>query len=360
MKKIKCKYCEKEFEKLKILQHISSEHQDAAYGKLKVLNIEQFNKKKEEISLLNIVDLKDIVIKKFFSKNGRLSPNYRKKFFIDSIGENTYENIFYYSNFLKINSSFKERIYCIINNIYSYKICECGNEIKKFQNLKGFSDWKYTNYCSQSCANKFTNYKRDSEFYKNVSKKIVHTRKGKNNYILTDEMNIALWTNSAREKRNNTNIKKYGVKNPGVLGAYSSKVATQFIKNFLKENNISEDRCFYKNKETNKNEFYQMIEIGEIKKYISYDLVVFSDIKSAEDKNKNNIDLILEYNGPWHYKEEEIVGKELEKANPYKNSPTKIEVFNNDTIKLNHMKLYTKEILIYWEKDKKIETYFKK
>lgn len=97
------------------------------------------------------------------------------------------------------------------------------------------------------------------------------------------------------------------------------------------------------------------------KRYSSYDLVVFSDYQSYDTKNLNNIDLVLEYNGPWHYTKQELVKHGNEPAVPYKINNkfiyTKYQVFIMDQCKLNHISKYTNNILIYWEKTKTLSKY---
>ena len=82
---------------------------------------------------------------------------------------------------------------------------------------------------------------------------------------------------------------------------------------------------------------------------MSYDLVVFDD--------NNKILLVLEYNGPWHYKLDDVNLDENGPATQYEKSKSKLETYNFDLLKLNTIFVECKNILIYWEKIKKLENY---
>lgn len=263
------------------------------------------------------------------------------------------DNIYYYTNYLEDNAKFSDRVNLILNGLPNTKVCKCGKIIKKIKR-NGSKAIGFNDYCSQSCANRFTNYKKSAEFYKKVSEKIVKTRKKNNSYKVNDAFKNCMKNPEIREKAKNTNLKRYGVENAGVMGAYSSKAAESFIRRFIAENKITEERCFFKNGGVNGMEFFQMIYSETLKKkiYISYDLVVFKDESSAVKKDLNNIELILEYNGPWHYKENEVKVRGNLPATPYKKSKTIKETYEFDLFKMNVLKKYCDNFLIYWEKDK--------
>lgn len=357
-----CKYCNKKYENNQILQHISSTHRNVYEEKLKIvdLNIFQFDSKKDinelKCILVEFEKLKQIILDNFIIEN-KITPIFRRKYFIDKIGESVFKSIFYYTRHLIKDSTFKHRIFCILNNINEYPKCKCGNIITKtFENsLKNFS---YNLYCSQSCANRYTNFKKPKEYYKAITKKVVKTRKKNNSYKLSPKHREVFWSEESNIKRKETNLKKYGVANPGVLGAYSSKAAFNYITKFLEENNIPLKHAYYKNGGVNNKEFFQYISIdnGE-NKYVSYDLVVFEDVNSAKNKDLSKIILVLEYNGPWHYKKDEVIFSKSEPATPYKNSKTKLESYNGDVFKLTHIRKFCDNILIYWEKSDTLEKF---
>ena len=85
--------------------------------------------------------------------------------------------------------------------------------------------------------------------------------------------------------------------------------------------------------------------------YFSYDLIVF-------DEFLKEINLILEYNGPWHYSKDEVKKDPNSPSHPYKkNITSKKQVYEKDLFKLNYIKRKCSNILIYWEKDKKLQKY---
>ena len=156
---------------------------------------------------------------------------------------------------------------------------------------------------------------------------------------------------SVKNKKIKTCEEKYGIKNPGVMGAYASKSAYLFIKKFIEDNNINDALCYYKGGGINGKEYYQMIYDDVKSKYIyvSYDFVLFKDDKLKE------IDMVLEYNGPWHYTKEEVELDPKGNSSPYKNSKSKMEVYEFDIKKLSHIPASKK--LIFWEKTKKMEIF---
>lgn len=312
-----------------------------------------FNKldfsKIEETNNLKIDIIKKEIIDKILLKNGNIDPSISNYDIIVKRNLlNLIKNIKYLSNFLPNDEKIKNRIKCILNDIKSYQICRCGEEITKF-NKSSLTSNIFNLYCSQKCSNRYTNYEKGSEFYKKVSINIVKTRRENNSYIPTDSFRYYL-----RNKENYENFKKvcknkYGVENPGVLGAYSSKSAEKYIRSYINENNIDENRCYFKGGGINNKEYFKCIIIDGKKIYMSYDLVVVDD--------NNKIILVLEYNGPWHYKIDDINMDANGPATPYKKSKSKLETYNFDLLKLNTIFVECKNILIYWEKIRKLENY---
>lgn len=117
-----------------------------------------------------------------------------------------------------------------------------------------------------------------------------------------------------------------------------SKTAIKYIKDFLDQRNIEYSKCYFHSNEFNKGgEFMQWIN-GNI---YSYDLVVY-------DEN-GNIDIILEVNGPWHYRYDEVTRNPDIKATPFKKDLATIkESYNKDVIKINHALDISNEVYIYW------------
>ena len=118
---------------------------------------------RSEIKSLSIIDLK-VYIKNIIINN-RISPSISSYDFI--IKNNLLEmmsNIKYYTLFLPESENIKTRTFVFLNNIRIFKMFLCIKILKSL--IKSLID-----YCSQSCANRFTNYLKDP-FYKELSKKI--------------------------------------------------------------------------------------------------------------------------------------------------------------------------------------------
>ena len=318
--------------------HIRKYHRPKqVFKKLKFENI------KKSLSL-KIEDVKYGIINRILSNN-RINPSSSSEdYIIKNDLMNLIENIKGYSDFLPTDSPLKVRVYCILNNISEYPKCKCGKEIKKFNK-------SFNLYCSQSCSNKYSCLKRGKEFYREIAEKIVSTRTKNGTYIPCDN-----FKNYLKDKNNLNSFKmkckeKYGVENPGVLGAYSSKSAEKYIRDFIVENKIDEGKCYFKNGGISGKEYYMNL-FNEIKNkfiYLSYDLVVINDNK--------DIILVLEYNGPWHYKKKEVDLDPNSPATPYEKSKSKIETYNFDILKLNLIFEKCKNINIFWEKERKLEIY---
>ena len=322
----------------------------------------------------NILSLTEVkrILKTLINDKGKLNVNIKRVVFIrnrDLIP--FFESVYFYTDFLKADVEIRERLFCIKNNITEYPLCEhCGNILMIFK--KNFTNGYYGKFCSANC-NRAVNHpwtNKSEEEKKKIQEKRVKTNRKNGAYNFSDEhkrkMSERALSAEVKEKKRKTNLERHGVENAGVLGAFHSKSATEYIIRFLKERNISPDRCYYHDKENDKREFFQMIFVPflEKKKYCSYDLIVFETKKYADEKNLDKIELVLEYNGPWHYLKEEVDGHENEKAVPYKNNNsytyTKAEVYEMDKLKIDHMKKYSKEIYIYWERYKKVDHWMEK
>lgn len=306
-------------------------------------------KKSNEI---NIMSLKKLILENGLIKNGKPNNLINRNFFVNK-HLIIFQNVFYYTDFLSNHVKISERLYCILNNLIDNENCECGKKIIKFKNfISG-----YNQYCSQSCSNRYTNFKRDEKIYKLIGNKTSTTRILNGTYNVTDETRKKQSKSAldpiVKRKKELTNIKRYGLSNPGVLGAYSSKSAENFIRNYIKENNINENICYFKNGGINKKEYYQIIldNTNGGKKYVSYDLTIF------KDKELTTLDKIIEYNGPWHYRYNDYINRPNEPATPYKNSKTIKDAYNFDILKNNHIFALGIDIFIYWEDTKTLVKY---
>lgn len=139
-----------------------------------------------------------------------------------------------------------------------------------------------------------------------------------------------------------TNLKRYGVeypiqnkeisargtttkiKNGGFTKSNSSKEATAFIRNYIKNKQYAIDQCAYADAEIGLHEW----GIYSNGRWILYDLVVF---ESGQRGDKTKIIEILEYHGPFHYTKEEAELRGSKKAYPWKtNNTTILESYNRD------------------------------
>jgi len=309
---------------------------------------------------LSIEEMKEMMKSKKIINNGKLNSNIQLSVFI--LNRNLlefFENVYWYTNFMKKDANVKQRLFCIWNSIFECPKCKlCGKISRDFSG--NFTNGWFNAFCSRRC-NILFNYPRKflSKYKKKkMLEKMSKTRKERYPTLpkeWRDKLRIAAGKSEVKNKKKQTCLIRYGIENPGVLGAFHSKAATNYIKDFIKERNIDINCCYYYDPKLKKKEFFQMIEINGSKRYSSYDLVVFENKKASETKDLSKISLVLEYNGPWHYRKEDIIGHEQEPALPYKSvNIKKIEQYDLDILKIKHMLKYTKNFFIYWWKEKKL------
>lgn len=299
--------------------------------------------------------IEELILNKqlFFAKNGKPIIIYNK-WKNEKKLEKLMSTLLFYTSFLEESKFLLSlRFHCIENNLINYPICECGKLIKK-----NFNGVHFNKFCSQNCANKYTNSLKEGVYGKEMSEKIWKTRRENGHGTLSiehkDKLSKAHKTKETQEKFKQTCLKKYGVENPGVLGAYSSKSGEKYIREFLNDRNISEKRCYFKNGGINNKEYFQMIydESKQKHVYFSYDLIIF------KNEDLKEIELVFEYNGPWHYNKEDVLIDPNGPSIPYKtNKLTKKETYIKDKLKLDHINC--DNILIYWEKSEKLQKYEK-
>lgn len=219
-----------------------------------------------------------------------------------------------------------EAIYCLLKGKPTG--CQhCGQPTGFIHMGKG-----YRPFCSSRCnATHHTPSKFLTEEQRQTkSEKMSCALKGRK---MSVEWRQALSTAAKRSDVKHAKAKtckeRYGVENPGVLGAFSSRAATDFIKRFLAFMEIDEDRCMFKAE--GKREFYQNIVVSwsDKQRYVSYDLVVFRTHEGCVRADMSDIELVLEYQGPWHYRPWEVMD-ERQPATPYPNSLTKAQILEID------------------------------
>ena len=157
-----------------------------------------------------------------------------------------------------------------------------------------------------------------------------------------------------------TNLKKYGVscamKLPGVaqksvktrfknntyIKNINSKEAHEYIKNYINNKGYHLNQCAFSDKEHN------LYEWGYYYggRWILYDLVVFEE---GFRGNKDKIIEILEYHGPFHYKEKDVKERGDEKAYPWKYKKMTIkESYEIDKLKEKFAKSLTMNYNVIW------------
>ena len=163
-----------------------------------------------------------------------------------------------------------------------------------------------------------------------------------------------------KEKSRQTSLKKYGVscamklpevaqrsvetrfKNNNYIKSTSSGEARDFIKDYIKNKNYELSQCAFSDKE---NDLYEW-GYNYKGRWILYDLVVFED---GFRGNKDKIIEILEYHGPFHYKENDVLERGDEKATPWVKSKMTIqESYEIDMLKEEFGKSLTFNYNIIW------------
>ena len=156
-----------------------------------------------EVQILNI---NNILIKLFFNKLGK-----RRKNIINKFINNSYPNIQNYLDKNFINSySLDEKLYRLKYNLKEIPKCPICNKYKKFLSFK----LGYSNTCSKECSRKLA---------------IINTKKTK-----LEKYGSSTYNNS--NKRNETNLLKYGYKCPLSNNLIKEKAKETSIKNYGVDN----------------------------------------------------------------------------------------------------------------------------
>jgi hypothetical protein len=107
---------------------------------------------------------------------------------------------------------FSMRLYCIMKNITSVPLCECGRHVTIRQNSRAgechYDSYIFSTYCSRECA-------RKSETTVKKRTNTMTARYGDHNMRTPDGI----------EKFKNTMLEKYGVENPMMVDSIKKKVA---------------------------------------------------------------------------------------------------------------------------------------
>ena len=190
-----------------------------------------------------------------------------------------------------------------------------------------------------------------------------HVAKIKKTSIERYGIQWAALTDEAVEKRKHTNFEKFGVEFPmqlksisekatatkiergGFTKSNSSKEATLFIRQYVQERNYDLEQCAFADVEYGLHEW----GVHHNGKWVLYDLVVF---QKGHRGNKTKIIEILEYHGPFHYTEQDVIDRGGDKAFPWKSSHTTImESVNKDRLKEKLARELTMDYNIIWARN---------
>jgi ROS/MUCR transcriptional regulator protein len=162
-----------------------------------------------------------------------------------------------------------------------------------------------------------------------------------------NKMRIACSNPDVAKQRRKTLLERYGTDNTLEIQPRFSKMAYNFIKQYIKNNNINENRCYFARGGINNREYVYFDKFN--KRHIMFDLVVLAE-------HSKDIELILEFNGPFHWRWNDVRDNPNSSSTWFKtNSMTKLESYNHDQYKLNIAKTISNNVLVYWLCDKSVE-----
>jgi len=235
---------------------------------------------------------------------------------------------------------------------YKSKFPGCTLRSENYSNLRRlkFKNKTYEEIYGSAKAIELKNKRRESATKQMTDPKQISIRKEKcgapEHYTLQRKLNMSsAVTDEVKLKRKLTTIKNIesGKFNHKIYGRQSN-VARSFILNYLRDNNILDSNCYYDGGGINNKEYYQVVYDTIKSRYrtICYDLVITKD-------GKHNIECIVEINGPWHYRLDEVLLDPQGKSCPLKtNKYSKLESYNLDCLKLNHALDLCESVYVYW------------
>lgn len=149
------------------------------------------------LTINRIMDKEFLISNNIIMQSEMINPHFSRKVLNnDKWALMIYKKVEEYTNFLTSNHSFKERIFCICNNIRKLPVCKnCGNPTK-LQYNRDIKSRSFTTFCSTKCAIPFR-----------------------------DECKIL-------EKRKKTNTKLYGAENLMFLEQSKNKMKKTCLLNY--------------------------------------------------------------------------------------------------------------------------------
>lgn len=244
-------------------------------------------------------EIKTIILKFLNEFNKfKLSDRYSSLYFKFRGNLEFYSEILYHTKFLNIkeNVTWKERVYCILNDIEEFPKCKyCGNN----KNITFVSiEWGYRDYCSVKCSSN---------------------------------------SKEKKTKIEETNLEKYGFKNAwGHVKSYSNISQELFnsiylllddkIKKYTYYGSLNKEYVLYRDIENNRN--------------IRPDFAIVSPEKQ----------LIIEFYGDlWHANPKDF--KEDDHPNYSKSNLTSKDIWERDKNRIDIMEKEGFKVKIVWEKD---------
>ena len=273
-----------------------------------------------------------------------------------------------YSEVEYINSSTKIKIICPLHgefyqypldHIKNYNGCIKCSKLKAIQtNLERYG--VENPFQSEKIKNKIKQKNLERYGVENPSQSSEIKQKKVETSLKNYGVENPTQSETVKQKSKQTNLEKYGVsfamKLPGVaqksvetrfknnnyIKSTSSGEARDFIKDYIDKKRYNLNQCAFSDNENN------LYEWGYHYKgrWILYDLVVFEDRFRG---NKDKIIEILEYHGPFHYKENDVIKRGDEKATPWiKSKMTIKESYEIDKLKEKFAKSLTPNYNIIW------------
>ena len=273
-----------------------------------------------------------------------------------------------YSEVNYINQSTKVKIICSLHGEFyqfpmdhcrGYSGCvECSVLKRNETNLK-----KYGTYCvlqNEDVKQKIKKTNLERYGVENPSQSPEIHQKKIETTLKNYGVEYGVQSDIVKEKSRQTSFKKYGVscamklpevaqksvetriKNNSFCRTNHSIECVDFIKEYIKNKNYELSQCAFSDKE---NDLYEW-GYNYKGRWILYDLVVFED---GFRGNKDKIIEILEYHGPFHYKENDVLERGDENAYPWKSKKTTIqESYEIDKLKEEFGKSLTTNYNIIW------------